>query len=309
MQDSMQELTTTGSDSVSENSSGSSPQDPGEADGGGDNVSPDTETGGGSPPTQTDGAETGAGDGPGVAETDGGSPSDVVSDELDTGVDSATAQMQESLVQMQESFAELQYDQILAPLADSIQTLADMISLQSELYISTHAVPISGYLDWDYPISVTWEVYPSAPGAPSSMENVSSHDTPEDFEAEYDRLSTLVGQTLTGFRVLRVSDCSDEEFVYDADAVVEEPEDPAPGASDAYQADVLAALASIHEDLQTISGNDLVAYESMQEALADMQEANTVMQYNVIASNIAVICALAVLSGFIIIGRFFHRMN
>lgn len=194
-------------------------------------------------------------------------------------------------------------------LLESLHNLTDTLSLQIEIY-NSNSIPISGYRDYDYPITVTWEVHPSNPNAPSSQLSVETFYTPEDFETRYDAMCSYVGNSLNSFRILRISDCSDLEYVYDIDNLPETPEEP--DESDTYQVDVLAALTALHEDFQIVIENDAAYWEQytvMQEEYTEMQELYTEMQYRSLATNIAIGFTLMLTLGYTIAHGFLQRMR
>ena len=194
-------------------------------------------------------------------------------------------------------------------LLESLHSLTDTLSLQIETY-SSNPIPISGYRDWDYPITVTFRISPSAANAPSSMPSTEMFNTPEEFEARYDALCGMVGGSLKSFSIYRISDCSDLEFVYDADNLPETPEEP--DESDTYQEDVLAALTALHEDFQTVIENDAAYWEQytfMQEEYAEMQELYTELHYQSLATNIAIGFTLMLTLGYTVAHGFLQRMK
>lgn len=282
-----------------------------------------------------DGSEENVGGGtPDDAETSGGDASDSVSDTVSEGVGGndtptdvgdmlpdALQQAVDGLSAVAETLEGGLPD--YGGLADSVRSLVDILTVQAQA-AQGNVIPVAGYRDFDYPITVTWEVHPSAPNAPSRMESVESFDTPEAFESRYDEMCNLVGVSLNYFRILRIRDCSDEEYVYDADNVEEEPEEPetpedGEQEEDTFQEDVLASLAVLHEDLQTISMNDLEyrdnqmqfqeQYTAMQEQLADMQELNTDLQYHLLATNVVIGFTLLLTLGYTVAHGFLQRMK
>lgn len=195
-------------------------------------------------------------------------------------------------------------------LLESVRSLVNAISEQS-LSVQSNMIPINGYRDYDYPITVIWEVSPSAIN--TSMKESRMYYTAEEFEEGYQGMCDLVGVTLKSFRILRIQDCSDEEYVYDADNVQEEPELPEDGETeDTFQEDILAALSGLHEDLQTISMNDLEYHDNqiqLQEQYTAAQELNTDLQYHILATNIAIGFALLLTLGYTVSHGFLQKMK
>lgn len=276
--------------------------------------------------TSQDGSEeSGSGDETGDSENTGSAPSDSESDsavEDVGGTDSPTdvgaspddfRQAVDGLNAVAEILSEGTPD--YGDLLESVRSLVDIMTVQVQS-VQSNIIPINGYRDYDYPITVTWEVHPSAPNAPSRMENTESFDTPEAFEVRYEAMCDMVGVSLNSFRILRIRDCSDLDYVYDADRVTEEPEMPEepeePEESGTFQEDVLAALSTLHEDLQSISMNDLEYHEqytALQEQYTQMQEQNTDLQYHMLASNIAIGFALLLTLGYTVAHGFLQRMK
>lgn len=308
-------------DTISGNTADPQPEEPDQESGGADGGEDKEDSGDGG--TSQDGSEeNGSGGDTDGSETSGGAPSggqSGASGEELGGTDSpadvgATPDDLRQAVDGLNAVAEVLADGTsdYGDLLESVRTLVDIMTMQVQASQS-NTIPISGYRDYDYPITVTWEVHPSASGAPSRMESTESFDTPEAFESRYDDMCGLVGVTLNSFRILRIRDCSDAEYVYDADHVVEEPETPeGPEEPDTSQEDILAALFVLHEDLQSISMNDLDHYGqyiAMQEQLADMQELNTDLQYHMLASNIAIGFTLLLTLGYTVAHGFLQRMK
>lgn len=197
----------------------------------------------------------------------------------------------------------LDYEDVL----ESLHNLTDIIALQIETY-SSNPIPISGYQDYDYPITVTWEVSPSAIN--TSMQESRMYYTSEEFEKGYQGMCDLVGVTLKSFRILRISDCSDLDYVYDVDNLPETPEEEETEST--FQDDILVALSGLHDDMQIIIENDTAyreQYFELQEQYAEAQKLNTDLQYHLLATNIAIGFTLLLTLGYTVAHGFLQRMK
>lgn len=281
--------------------------------GDGETSGDDGEETGGDDSEETDGGETGNSDG--VFDTPTGGESEAPSYGVggnDSTVDVGTSPdyLKEVLDSISSMGANLFDSPEYSELLESLRDLTDTLSYQIETY-SSNPIPISGYRDYDYPITVTFRISPSAPNAPSSMPSTEMFYTPEEFEERYDALCGMVGGSLKSFSIYRIKDCSDLEYVYDADNLPEEPEEE-PEEFDAYQADVLEALAALHEDFQIVIENDAAYFEQytvLQEEFAEVQELNTDLQYHLLASNIAIGFTIILTLGYTVAHGFLQRMK
>lgn len=307
--------------SISENTTDPQPEEP-DTEGGESDVEENQEDIGGGESSGDGSEESGGSDETGGTENPGSAPPDSESDpagEVLGGTDSPTGvgvtpddfrQAVDGLNAAADRLADGAPD--YGDLLESVRSLVDIMAEQAQA-LQSNTIPISGYRDYDYPITVTWAVSPSAPNAPSGIESVESFDTPEAFEARYDEMCSLVGVSLRSFRILRISDCSELDYVYDVDSMPEEPETPEePEEPDTSQEDILAALLTLHDDLQEISASGLEYHEQyigLQEQYAEMQELNTDLQYHMLATNIAIGFALLLTLGYTVSHGFLQRMR
>lgn len=307
--------------SISENTTDPQPEEP-ETEGGESDVEENQEDIGGGETSGGGSEESGGGDETGDTEDSGSAPSDSESGstgEVLGGNDSPTdvgaspddfRQAVDGLNAVAERLADGTPD--YGDLLESVRSLVDIMAEQAQAAL-VNIIPISGYRDYDYPITVTWVISPSAPNAPSSMESIESFETPEAFEARYDDLCNLVGVSLRSFRILRIRDCSDLDYVYDADNMPEEPDMPEePEEPDTFQEEILAALSTLHDDLQEISISGLEYHEQyigLQEQFAEVQELNMDLQYHMLATNIAIGFTLLLTLGYTVAHGFLQRMR
>lgn len=220
----------------------------------------------------------------------------------------------------------LDSDPSLDSLSESLRSLVDIMTLQAEETEDVPvSVPLADYESYAYPVSVAYRLYPSGLG--SETDTVETYATVEDFQNGYTAMrSSMQDGTLSWFSILSVDDCSGER-VYDAvtplSAELEElPEDEGPAEDeepDTFREDVLAALDTLHEDLQTVSGNDLGYYDDslsleqsvldLQEQCLELQQENLQLSYHMLACDIGFGFVLLLALGYTIMSGFFKRMK
>lgn len=227
----------------------------------------------------------------------------------------------------------LDSDPSLDNLSDSLRSLVDLMELQAEEEArkaeeaegAPASVPLADYGTYAYPVSVAYRLYPSGLG--SETDTVETYATAGDFQNGYAAMrSSLQDGALSWFSILSVDDCNGER-VYDAGALlnaeVEElPEDEGlteDEEPDTFREDVLTALDTLHEDLQTVSGNDLDYYDNslnleqsvleLQEQCLELQQENLQLSYHMLACDIGFGFVLLLALGYTIMSGFFKRMK
>jgi hypothetical protein len=209
-------------------------------------------------------------------------------------------------------------------LAESLRSLVDVMTMQAEEEkkdaeaeaSSPAPVPLADYGAYAYPVTVTYRLYPS--GLASETEAAETYGTPEDFVSGYTAKRDAVEDgTLSWFAILSVDDAGDIR-VYDSEATGAEAsgegEEP-----DTYREDVLAALDTLHGDLQSVSSNDLGFYGDhldmmrqnldLQEQCLALQQETRELHYHMLACDIATGFVLLLALGYTVAHGFFGRMK
>lgn len=233
----------------------------------------------------------------------------------------------------------LDSDPSLDNLSDSLRSLVDLMTLQAEEearkteeaeYVPA-SIPLADYDSYAYPVSVAYLLYPSGLG--SETDTVETYATAEDFQNGYTAMrNSMQDGALSWFSILSVDDCSGER-VYDAatllsaeeegltedEELIEDEELTEDEEPDTFREDVLAALDALHEDLQTVSGNDLGYYDGslslgqsvldLQEQCLELQQENMQLSYHMLACDIGFGFVLLLALGYIIMSGFFKRMK
>lgn len=212
-------------------------------------------------------------------------------------------------------------------LSESLRSLVDIMAMQAEEDARKAGeenslpvpVPLSGYEGYAYPVTVAYRLYPSGLG--SETDTVEGYQTAEDFQGGYTAMrDSLTNGDLSWFSILSVDD-ADGVRVYDAGSLLSaegeellEPEEP-----DTFKEDVLSALNTLHDDLQSVSGNDLAYYGGsmdlgqsvydLQAQCMELQEENLQLSYHMLACDIATGFVLLLALGYTIAHGFFQRMK
>lgn len=229
--------------------------------------------------------------------------------------------------------SKLDSDPSLDILSDSLRSLVDLMTLQVEDAARKAveaedvpaSVPLADYEAYAYPVSVAYRLYPS--GLASETDTVETYAAAEDFQNGYIAMrNSMQDGTLSWFSILSVDDCNGER-VHDAAALLsmedeELPEDgelPEDEEPDTFQEDILAVLDTLHEDLQTVSGNDLDFYDDsltleqsvldLQEQCLELQQENLQLSYHMLACDIGFGFVLLLALGYTIMSGFFKRMK
>lgn len=308
---------------VSGNDTGSSTVDGGNIEGSGGSE----ETGGTGENTGGSEGETGSPqETPGIPSPSGGS--DTLPDP------SASEQFMNSVLGSLDVIGgKLDSDPSLDSLSESLRSLVDIMTLQveeearkaEEAEDVPASIPLADYESYAYPVSVAYRLYPSGLG--SETDSVETYATAEDFQNGYAVMkSSMQDGTLSWFSILSVDDCNGER-VYDAATLLsaegeELPEDEGlteDEEPDTFREDVLAALDTLHEDLQTVSGNDLGYYDDsltleqsvldLQEQCLELQQENLQLSYHMLACDIGFGFVLLLALGYTIMSGFFKRMK
>lgn len=207
-------------------------------------------------------------------------------------------------------------------LAESVRSLVETMTLQAEEEkkaaeaeaSSPVPIPLADYVAYAYPVTVTYRLYPS--GLASETEAVETYGTPEDFVSGYTaKRDAMEDGTLSWFSILAVDD-AEGICVYDADALERECDAEEP---DTFKEDILAALGTLHDDLQSISANDLGYYGDhldlvqttlvMQGQCLELQKESRELQYHMLACDIGTGFVLLFALGYTIAHGFFRRMK
>lgn len=131
-----------------------------------------------------------------------------------------------------------------------------------------------GYTEWDYPITMQFQVYPYGMG--NWLRQTQTFNDPESFTVRYEEILGLCGEggTLKDFYVEYIWDCNDEA-VYDHEAQTPEPE-PDPG--DEEQEETVELLLSHLEGINTTLSEMIQTDTAYQTATMDCQQEMLVMQ-------------------------------
>lgn len=248
----------------------------------------------------------------GNAETDSGHKEDssVVGGTTAPGKDNA-----EVLKALESVSEKLDDNSDVESLTASVRSLVDVMSVQATALSESPGIPISGYADFDYPIAVEYKIFPTSLGSETSHSE--SYDTPEDFENGYEYMQNSVrANTLAWFSIRTITDC-DDVVVYDSTVTETEtpeeiPEETPEETPDTFKEDVLTALESVNENLQSISMNDLDYRQEtlqLQQQYLDLQKENRELHYQMLACNIAIGFSILLTLGYMVAHGFFQRMK
>ncbi|MCM1264338.1 MAG: hypothetical protein NC313_16630 [Butyrivibrio sp.] len=157
-------------------------------------------------------------------------------------------------------------------------------------------VPIGGYRDWTYQITVQYKVYPYGAGYYINVTQTCSE--PEDFEEWYSHNASLVNDTLKDFYIVSITDDNGKE-VYNYETSSGEPETPETPVTPSY--DYTELLESIREEVMVMNETQTAYCLDMNVKLEEYAELQTVT-----ASCSLVMCVVlsAVLGGIAVRGLF-----
>ena len=212
--------------------------------------------------------------------------------------------MQKILKDLRESLGKKDTD--METLTDSIRSLVDVMSTeaQSDIYVPPD-IPIEGYRDWNYPITVEYLV--SVVGFDEPVQQSQTYPDADIFLEDYQGFARecFIGSTFKDFYIDRIQDESGN-LVYDSQAGIEEPpaEEPAEDLTPA----ILETLQSIDarlESIDSLSGNTLDYYE---DTLKLHEEQNALLT-NTLALNMALLFLLVVSFGHKVAHAFWQRMR
>lgn len=132
-------------------------------------------------------------------------------------------------------------------------------SVETEPEHVSVTVPIEGYSEWSYGITVTFKVYPYGFG--SYMEQSEYCSEPSDFEAWYGHVTSCVGDTLRDFSILSITD-GDGNEVYNIETENgnENPETP-----ETPSVDYTLTLESLLTEIQSIKETENSYYQLVYE--------------------------------------------
>ena len=195
-------------------------------------------------------------------------------------------------------------------LLDSMHSLVDIMTLQAE-ESSVPSIPVTGYRDYVYPVTVQYRIFPVSLGSETSVTD--SYDTPDAFEDGFSYLSDSVRSgSLAWFSIRLVTD-AEGTAVYDSEALSEDPEDPGdPVEPDTFKEDVLAALNSLNENLGTVSGN-MASYSGQtlefEQQYMDLQQESLQLHYAILAGTIVMCTLFIFFLGYTVLRGFLQRMK
>lgn len=174
-----------------------------------------------------------------------------------------------------------QKDGDVAELTESIRSLVDLMSVDPHStpgYVyEPPEIPIEGYKEWDYPITVDYLITIVGYGDPLPQSN--SYDDEEQFLEDFQELAyeCYKGVTFTEFSIDKVWG-ADGKKLYDSQGM-EEPE-PDPGEDEANETVelLLSYLEDINTTLDEMQQADLEYYQAVaayQEEMLKLQTADT----------------------------------
>lgn len=135
------------------------------------------------------------------------------------------------------------------------------------------SIPIEGYRDWNYGITVNLEIYPYGLGHWTKVTETFS--SPEEFEARYIQWCSYVGDTVDSFYMTTIYD-DDGNEVYNYETYQEpepdEPEPEEPVQEDETVTQLLSHLEGINDTLMEMTAADTEFYESVLLYQKDMLE-------------------------------------
>ena len=175
----------------------------------------------------------------------------------------------------------------------------DMIYETSVASISEQSlipVPIEGYRDWTYQITVQYKLYPYGAGYYMNLTQTCSE--PEDFEEWYSHNASLVNDSLKDFYIVSITDDNGKE-VYNYETSSGEPETPETPVTPSY--DYTELLESIMGEVRVMNETQTAYCLDINKKLEEYAELQTVT-----ASCSLVMCVVlsAVLGGIAIKGLF-----
>lgn len=168
------------------------------------------------------------------------------------------------------------------------------------------SIPLTGYEAYAYPVDVLYRIFVTAQN--TEVEQAFTYDSPEHFEDGYALICNAVDSGDFGYFSIRTVTDADGETVYHADAAT----DPGEGEEDSFQEDVLSSLALLHEDLQSISMNDLGYREetlALQQEYTDLMKESRELHYQTLACTVAIGFSVLLTLGYLVAHGFFQRMK
>lgn len=168
---------------------------------------------------------------------------------------------------------------------ERLDALIDLLTLEAEADVLSEeasvTIPIEGYKDWNYGITVYFKVYPFGLG--NYMDSSAVCFEPEDFESWYQDMFLLIDDTIRDFYITTITDDNGTE-VYNYETYVEpdteEPdtaEEP-DGEEDTVSGQLLSHLENINLTLSDMLASDMEYYQSQveyQEKMLELQTAET----------------------------------
>lgn len=221
---------------------------------------------------------------PGQEEDTGKEDAGATDTEREDGSDSTYHDVDEEAIA--ERVAEmLQPDDEDTAVEDKIDLLLDRLALKTTEVSSddaavvqaSTAIPIKGYRDWDYGITVDLDIYPYGLGYWTKV--TEEFSTPEEFEARYAQWCSFVGDTVDSFYMTTIHDAGGNK-VYDYETYQEpEPEEPEPEEPEEPVTEdgetltqLLSHLEGINDTLLEMTTADMEFYDSVLLYQSDMLE-------------------------------------
>lgn len=169
-----------------------------------------------------------------------------------------------------------QKDADVADLTESIRSLVDLYSTPGYTYVPPD-IPIEGYREWDYPITVDYLITIVGYGEPIPQSN--GYDDPDQFLEDFQAFAfeCYKGDVYLEFFIDKVWG-ADGKKLYDSQGM-EEPE-PDPGVEEPNETveQLLSHLEEINTTLEEMQQADLEYYQTVaayQEEMLQLQTADT----------------------------------
>ena len=222
-------------------------------------------------------------------------------------------EMQDILSGLRESLSKKDAD--VETLADSVRSLVDVMSMESPQASDVYTppeIPIAGYVEWNYPITVDYLV--SIVGFEDAISQTEVYDSPAVFLEDYQNFAKecFLGGTFKDFSIEKICD-ADGVTAYDSKADETEPPEEEPeenlhpamfetlASMDAH----LAAMDATLADIASVSENSIAFYE---DSVKLYRQANE-LTAQTLAVNLALLFVLVVMLGHRIAHAFWQRMK
>ena len=222
-------------------------------------------------------------------------------------------EMQDILSGLRESLSKKDAD--VETLADSVRSLVDVMSMESSQASDVYTppeIPIAGYVEWNYPITVDYLV--SIVGFEDAISQTEVYDSPAVFLEDYQNFAKecFLGGTFKDFSIEKICD-SGGVAVYDSKADETEPPEEEPfedlhpamletlASMDAH----LAVMDSTLADIASVSENSIAYYEN---GLKLYQQSNELLMHT-LAVDLALLFVVVWMLGHKIAHALWQRMR